>query len=102
ALMILSSALCFAGEKKEEVPPPTPEGKQQAQVMEDEAFAGLQGEQIAEYNYDYWYLGTKVHHNIKEYYHKEKGIRMVVLEKETRKGDKFVRLPHSPWITKDP
>jgi hypothetical protein len=101
ALMILSLALCFAGEKKEEVPPPPPEGKQQAQVMEDEAFAGLQGKQIAEYNYDYWYLGTKVHHNIKEYYHKEKGIRMAVLEKETRKGDKFVRLPHSLWITKE-
>jgi hypothetical protein len=67
----------------------------------DEDLIGLKGKQVGEYNYDYWYLGTKVHHNIKEYYHQEKGIRMVVLEKETRKGDLFVKLPHSLWVTKD-
>ena len=61
----------------------------------------LQGKQIAEYNYDYWYLETTVTHKIKEYYHKEKDIKMVVLEKETRKGKLFVKLPHSLWITKD-
>ncbi len=61
----------------------------------------LQGKQIAEYNYNYWYLETTVNHKIKEYYHKEKDIKMLVLEKETRKGELFVKLPHSLWITKD-
>jgi len=67
----------------------------------NEVLSGLKGDQIAEYTYNYWYLGTTVNHNIKEYYHQEKGIRMVVLEKETRKRDSFVKLPHSLWITKD-
>lgn len=67
----------------------------------DEFLSSLKGKQIAEYNYNYWYQGTTVHHNIKEYYYQERGIRTVVLEKETRKGDFFVKLPHSLWITKD-
>jgi hypothetical protein len=98
--MILSTALYFGCKKEEETSPSTPKGEQQSQ-MKDESLSGLQGKQIAEYNYNYWYLGTTVTHNIKEYYHQEKGIRMVVLEKETRKGDFFVKLPHSLWITKD-
>ena len=61
----------------------------------------LQGKQIAEYDYNYWYLETTVRHHIKEYYHQGNDVRMVVLEKETKKGDLFVRLPRSLWITKD-
>lgn len=67
----------------------------------DEPLSGLKGKQIAEYDYNYWYLETTVTHKIKEYYHKEKDIKVVVLEKETRKGELFVKLPHSLWITKD-
>jgi len=66
-----------------------------------EMLSRLQGKQIAEYNYNYWYLGTTVNHTIREYYQQEKGTRMVVLEKETRKGDIFVKLPHSLWVTRD-
>jgi hypothetical protein len=67
----------------------------------DEALSDLKGKQIAEYNYNYWYLGTTVNHNIKEYHNQEKDINMVVLEKETRKGNYFIKLPHSLWVTKD-
>jgi hypothetical protein len=69
--------------------------------MKEDVFSGLKGEQVGEYNYNYWYLSTKVYHIIKEYYHQEKGVRMAILEKETRKGDFFVKLPHSLWVTKD-
>lgn len=95
-MMAGSFSLCFAS--GEQASAPAAQG--QAQIKDD-PFCGLQGEQIGEYHYDYWYMQTKVHHNIKEYYNKERGIRMVILEKETRKGDKFVKLPHSLWITKD-
>jgi len=67
----------------------------------DETLSSIQGKQIAEYTYNYWYLETTVQHTIKEYYHDKNDVRMVVLEKETRKGDLFVRLPRSLWITKD-
>lgn len=67
----------------------------------EEVLSSSKGKQIAEYNYNYWYQGTTVRHNIKEYYYQERGIRTAVLEKETRKGDFFVKLPHSLWITKD-
>jgi hypothetical protein len=66
-----------------------------------EALLGLQGKQVGEYTYNYWYRDTNVTHTMREYYHEKKAVRTVVLEKETKKGDLFVRLPHSLWITKD-
>jgi hypothetical protein len=62
---------------------------------------GLLGKEIGNYTYTYRFYETEVSQKIKEYYQEEKDIRVVVLEKETRKGDSFVRLPKSLWITKE-
>jgi hypothetical protein len=62
---------------------------------------GLLGKEIGNYTYTYRYYETEVTQEIKEYYQEEKNIRVVILEKETRKGDSFVRLPRSLWITKE-
>jgi hypothetical protein len=61
----------------------------------------LQGEKIGEYNYNYTYKGTKVTHLIEEFENAETGITVVATHKETRKGENFVRLPNSIWVTKD-
>jgi hypothetical protein len=62
---------------------------------------GLLGKEIGNYTYTYRYYETEVTQKIKEYYQEEKDIRAVILEKETRKGDSFVRLPRSLWITRE-
>lgn len=62
---------------------------------------GFKVKEIGEYNYNYRYHETTVDHHIKEYYQEEGDTRIVILEKETRKGDSFIRLPHSLWITRD-
>ena len=67
----------------------------------EQAIQGLLGKEIGNYIYTYRYYETEVTQKIKEYYQEEKDIRVVILEKETRKGDAFVRLPRSLWITKD-
>ena len=61
----------------------------------------LKGKLVGEYNYNYKYKKTKVTHRIKEFYNEKNGIRFVELKKETKKGDNFVRLPKSIWITKN-
>lgn len=61
---------------------------------------GFKVKEIGEYTYNYRYLETTVSHHIKEYYGEEE-TRIVILEKETRKGDNFVRLPQSLWITRE-
>ncbi len=61
----------------------------------------LKGKLIGEYSYNYKYKKTKVTHRIKEFYNENNGIRFVELKKETKKGNNFVRLPKSIWITKD-
>lgn len=68
--------------------------------MELESY-GFKVKEIGEYNYNYRYQETEVHHHIKEYCCEEEKTRIVVLEKETRKGDNFVRLPRSLWITSE-
>ena len=69
--------------------------------MGDTTLSDLRGKQVAEYVYNYWYLATKIRHIIREYYNETTGVRMVELEKETRKDDFYVILPHSLWVTKD-
>jgi hypothetical protein len=59
----------------------------------------LQGEKIAEYDYNYTYQKTQITHKIEEFFEPQRGIRLVLLRKETRKGDNFVRLPSSLWVT---
>jgi len=59
----------------------------------------LQGNKIAEYNFNYNYKDTEVTHNIKEFYDEKRKISFVILEKETRRGEIFVKLPSSLWIT---
>ncbi len=59
----------------------------------------LQGEKIAEYNFNYDYKKTEVTHNIKEFYDDKRKISFVILEKETREGEIFVKLPSSLWVT---
>lgn len=61
----------------------------------------LQGKKIGEYDFNYTYKDTRVTHKIEEFYHSEKGITMVTIQKETRKGDYFARIPGGLWITKD-
>ncbi|RMG19935.1 MAG: hypothetical protein D6732_29320 [Methanobacteriota archaeon] len=59
----------------------------------------LQGKQIAEYDFNYNYRETKVKHKIKEFYDDKRKINFVLLEKETRQGEIFVKLPSSLWVT---
>ena len=61
----------------------------------------LKGKLIGNYSYNYKFKETRVTHKIKEYYNETDGIRFVALKKETRKGDNFVKLPKSIWITRD-
>ncbi|OGL43046.1 MAG: hypothetical protein A2042_03765 [Candidatus Schekmanbacteria bacterium GWA2_38_11] len=61
----------------------------------------LKGKKVGNYNFTYTYKETKATHKIKEYYNEKDGVRMVILEKETRKGENFVKLPNSLWITRD-
>jgi len=61
---------------------------------------GFKPKEIGDYNYNYQYRETTVTHHIKEYYEEGEETRIVILGKETRKGDNFVRLPQSLWITK--
>jgi len=67
----------------------------------EEAIQGLLGKEIGNYTYTYRYYETEVNQKIREYYHETEDIRVVILEKETRKGESFVRLPRSLWITKE-
>ncbi|RMF94805.1 MAG: hypothetical protein D6734_06920 [Candidatus Schekmanbacteria bacterium] len=59
----------------------------------------LMGEKIAEYDYNYRYKETYIWHKIEEFYDEAKKIRFVLLKKETRKGEYFVKLPSSIWVT---
>lgn len=59
----------------------------------------LMGKQIAEYDYNYRYRETNITHRIEEFLDEEKKIRLVLLRKETRKGEFFVKLPSSIWVT---
>jgi len=61
----------------------------------------LKGKLIGNYSFNYTCKDTKVTHKIKEYYNEKNGIRMVLLKKETKKGENFVKLPKSLWITRD-
>lgn len=61
----------------------------------------LLGKEIGNYTYTYRYYETDVTQKIKEYFHEAKDIRVVILEKETRKDESFVKLPRSLWITKE-
>ena len=62
---------------------------------------GFDLEEIGEYTYAYHYRETIVNHRIKEYSDERTETSMVVLEKETRKGGNFIRLPQSLWITRE-
>ena len=62
---------------------------------------GFETKEIGEYTYNYRYGETTVRHHLTEYDEEKKGTRVVILEKETRKGDNFVRLPQSLWITRE-
>ena len=62
---------------------------------------GFETKEIGEYTYNYRYGETTVSHHLTEYYEEEQATRIVILEKETRKGDNFVRLPQSLWITRE-
>jgi len=62
---------------------------------------GFSVKEIGEYTYNYRYHETTVTQHIREYYEEADDTRIVILEKETRKGDNFVRLPQSLWITRD-
>lgn len=62
---------------------------------------GFKVKEIGEYTYNYRYRETTVSTHIKEYYEEGGETRIVILEKETRKGDNFVRLPQSLWITRE-
>jgi len=62
---------------------------------------GFKVKEIGEYTYHYRYYETTVTHHLKEYYGEEEDTRVVILEKETRKGNNFVRLPQSLWITRE-
>jgi len=57
--------------------------------------------EIGEYSYNYRFQENTVNHHIKEYYEEGEENRIVILEKETRKEDNFVRLPQSLWITRE-
>lgn len=59
----------------------------------------LQGEKIGDYDYNYTYKKTRITHKIEEFYDSKRDIRFVLLRKETRKGDKFIKLPSSLWVT---
>jgi hypothetical protein len=59
----------------------------------------LQGEKIGEYDYNYRYRDTHITHRIEEFFDPARKIRFVLLKKETRKGESFVRLPSSLWVT---
>jgi len=62
---------------------------------------GFRAEEIGKYDYNYTYGKTTVTHRIQEYFREEDTTRIVVLEKETRQGDDYVRLPRTLWITRD-
>jgi hypothetical protein len=62
---------------------------------------GFKVELVGDYSYNYQYRDTRVTHHITEYFGEEAATRVVILEKETRKGDNFVRLPQSLWITRE-
>lgn len=62
---------------------------------------GFNVKEIGEYTYDYQYQATTVRHHIKEYCDEREVTRIVILTKETRKGNYYVRLPQSLWITKE-
>jgi len=62
---------------------------------------GFKVKEIGEYTYNYRYRETTVNHHIKEYCEEGEETRIVILEKETRKEDNFVRLPQSLWITRE-
>ena len=62
---------------------------------------GFKVKEIGDYNYNYRYHETTVEQHIKEYFQEEGETRIVIVEKETRKGDNFLRLPQSLWITRD-
>jgi len=62
---------------------------------------GFKVKEIGEYNYNYKYGETTVTHHMKEYFQEEDKTRIVILEKETRKGDNYIRLPRTLWITRD-
>jgi hypothetical protein len=62
---------------------------------------GFKAKEIGEYTYNYQYRGTTVNQHIQEYYQEEGETRIVIVEKETRKGDNFVRLPRTLWITRE-
>jgi len=59
----------------------------------------LMGNKIAEYDYNYRYRETNITHRIEEFLDEEKNIRLVLLKKETSKGEYFVKLPSSIWVT---
>ena len=59
----------------------------------------LQGDKIADYDYNYTYKQTRITHKIEEFYDSKRKIRLVLLRKETRKGDMFIKLPSSIWVT---
>ncbi|MBI5374301.1 MAG: hypothetical protein HZA77_02635 [Candidatus Schekmanbacteria bacterium] len=59
----------------------------------------LKGEKIGEYDYNYRYKSTYITHHIDEFFDEKRKIRLVLLKKETRKGDIFVKLPSSIWVT---
>ena len=62
---------------------------------------GFNLEQVGDYSYNYHYGETRVTHHLTEHFDEEERTRVVILEKETRKGDNFVRLPKSLWITRE-
>jgi hypothetical protein len=62
---------------------------------------GFKVKELGEYTYNYTYQETTVSHHIKEYYEEGEETRIVMVQKETRKGDNFVRLPQSLWITRE-
>jgi len=62
---------------------------------------GFKVKEIGDYTYNYRYRETTVNHHIKEYCEEGEETRIVILEKETRKEDNFVRLPQSLWITRE-
>ena len=62
---------------------------------------GFHAKELGEYTYNYRYGETTVSHHLTEYCEEEKGTRIVILKKETRKGENFIRLPQSLWITSE-
>jgi len=70
------------------------------EVAMDFKHYGFDVKKVGEYTYNYQYGETTVTHHMQEYYQDADDTRVVLLEKETRKQDNFIRLPQTIFISR--